>query len=343
MITATHNKNLRLYFIIIVVLIPALFITSVAVGSVSIPFAEVWKILCGGESKNSWTIIVLKTRLPESFTALMAGAGLSVAGLMLQTLFRNPLAGPSVLGISSAASLGVVVFTVSAANFLTDEFSGVSTVIAACMGSLLLLMLISYLSHRIAHITTILIAGMMLSFFLASIESLVLSYATADEVKRFVGWGFGSFSNVRNNDLYYFSGLISATIVVAVLQSKRLDALQFGNNFASSVGVQVKSSTTIIILITGIITGIITAWCGPIAFIGLCVPHIVKIFLQTNRHFVLLTATALTGMAVALLCAIITRLPIFSHEVPLNTVTSALGAPIVLYLIFSKNKINFYQ
>lgn len=283
-------------------------------------------------------LIIEKIRMPRNLTAILSGAGLALCGLLLQTLFRNPLAGPSILGISSGSSLGVAIAMLSGASFGVGIGSG-AVLISAIIGALVVLFFIAIISIKYEDISLVLIAGLMLGFLASSLVSILAFFAEAEALKPFVHWGFGSFARLSPLQIPMLFLALILGILFSVFSYKALNALLMGEDFARSLGINVKNNRLFLLIITGIITGIITAYAGPIAFIGLAVPQLVKLLFKSNHHKVTLPSTLLLGAIVALLCDIISRVPGSSTALPLNAITSLFGAPVVLWVLFRSKKI----
>lgn len=321
-----------------------LFVLNLVVGSVSVPFSEFWAVVTGGGDETYRTII-LEYRLPQAITALFAGIGLSVSGLLMQTLFRNPLADPSILGISSGASLGVaivVLLTGKLSGMAVSAMPGWSTVgvtIAAFAGAFLVLLLILALSSRLKSMVSLILVGIMIAYIAGSVTDVLKFFSQKEDVHTFVIWGFGSFSNVGKSQLVYLSTTISLGAILSFLLSKPLNLLLLGDRYAENLGLNLRRASLLTILASGFLMAVITAFCGPIAFIGLAVPHLARFTYHTSNHFILTPATAVIGMDLALLCNLIARLPGFDGNLPINSVTALIGAPIVIYVIFHRQKV----
>jgi iron complex transport system permease protein len=312
-----------------------LFLLGLSFGSVSIPIKS---LLAIDTMSDSHKMIIEKIRLPRNMTAILSGSGLALAGLLLQTLFRNPLAGPSILGITSGSSLGVAIAMLSGVGFGIGV--GSSTVlISAILGALAVLFIISLISLRYKDITLVLIAGLMLGFLASSLVSVMAFFANAESLKPFVHWGFGSFARLSPMQIPLLSLSLLLGIAFSVYSYKALNALLMGEDFARSLGVNVRSHRLRLIIVTGIITGVITAYAGPVAFIGLAVPQLVKLLFKSNNHRITIPTSILLGAGVALACDIISRLPGTDTALPLNAITSLFGAPIVLWVLFRSKKI----
>lgn len=329
---------------IIVVLMAA----NLAFGSVDIPLKAVGNILLGGEvEKESWQFIVWESRVPQCITALLCGAALSASGLMLQTVFSNPLADSSILGISSGASLGVaLVLLAGGGSIVAGEFalSGFLSVVAgAFAGAVLVMAVIMFLSVVIKNNVMLLIAGIMIGYVVSSVISLLNFFSTAEGVHSFVIWGMGNFGGVSMAQLPGFSIVTLLGLLVAILLIKPLNALLLGTRYAENLGINIRRIRNWLLLATGLLTAVTTAFCGPVAFIGLAVPHMARLMLGTSNHNSLMPVTLLTGSAVALLCNLICILPGEAGIIPLNAVTPLLGAPVIIYVIVNQRKIQYFN
>lgn len=329
---------------IIVVLMAA----NLAFGSVDIPLKAVGNILFGGEvEKESWQFIVWESRVPQCITALLCGAALSASGLMLQTVFSNPLADSSILGISSGASLGVaLVLLAGGGSIVAGEFalSGFLSVVAgAFAGAVLVMAVIMFLSVVIKNNVMLLIAGIMIGYVVSSVISLLNFFSTAEGVHSFVIWGMGNFGGVSMAQLPGFSIVTLLGLLVAILLIKPLNALLLGTRYAENLGINIRRIRNWLLLATGLLTAVTTAFCGPVAFIGLAVPHMARLILGTSNHNSLMPVTLLTGSAVALLCNLICILPGEAGIIPLNAVTPLLGAPVIIYVIVNQRKIQYFN
>lgn len=329
---------------IIVVLMAA----NLVFGSVDIPLKAVGNILLGGEvEKESWQFIVWESRVPQCITALLCGAALSASGLMLQTVFSNPLADSSILGISSGASLGVaLVLLAGGGSIVAGEFalSGFLSVVAgAFAGAVLVMAVIMFLSVVIKNNVMLLIAGIMIGYVVSSVISLLNFFSTAEGVHSFVIWGMGNFGGVSMAQLSGFSIVTLLGLLVAILLIKPLNALLLGTRYAENLGINIRRIRNWLLLATGLLTAVTTAFCGPVAFIGLAVPHMARLMLGTSNHNSLMPVTLLTGSAVALLCNLICILPGEAGIIPLNAVTPLLGAPVIIYVIVNQRKIQYFN
>ena len=320
-----------------------LFVMNLCFGSVSIPMKEIWAAVFGGEG-STYRAIVLDYRLPQAITALLAGIGLSVSGLLMQTLFRNPLADPSLLGISSGSSLGValVILLGTATGLSVNTLSLWSTfgvTVAAFVGAFAVLVLILALSSRLRSMVSLVLVGIMIAYIAGSITDILKFFSQKEGLHSFVIWGMGSFSNVSKAQLPFFAIAVIAGAVGSFLLFKTLNLLLLGERYAENLGVNIKRSSMLIILASGFLTALITAFCGPIAFLGLAVPHIARFLFKSSDHKLLIPATAFIGMDLALFCNLIARLPSFEGNLPINSVTALIGAPIVLWVIFHRQKV----
>ncbi len=318
-------------------------------GSVKIPAQEVWNILCGGESEQSaWKYIILESRLPQMITALLAGAALAVAGLLLQTAFNNPLAGPSILGIDTGAGLGVALVMLFFGGTIglteTATLSGVTaTMVGAFAGAIVVLGAILFFSTIVKSNIMLLIVGIMVGYITSSVISLLNYFATAEGVHSYTIWGMGNFSDVTLEQLPYFALCIGVGLLIAILLIKPLNALLLGDRYAANLGVNIKLTRNLLLIVTGLLTASTTAFCGPIAFIGLAVPHIARLLLGSSNHNTLLPVTLLCGAITALLCNLICVLPGESGILPINAITPVLGAPVIIYVIINQRKIQYFN
>lgn len=334
-------RRALLIYIGIAVSILLLFGLNLTTGSVQIPFVDVLDILCGRfAGKESWQYIILENRLPQALTALLCGASLSVCGLMLQTAFRNPLAGPDVFGISSGAGLGVALVmlllggTVSTSLFTVSGFLAILT--AAFLGAITVTALILFLSTLVRNSVLLLIVGIMVGYVSSSAVSLLNFFASEEGVKSYMVWGMGNFGGVSMSHIPLFSLLCIVGIMGALLLVKPLNILLLGPQYAESLGISTRRLRNLLLLIVGLLTAITTAFCGPISFIGLAIPHIARLIFRTDNHQVLLPGTILTGAAIALLCNFICFLPGEMGIIPLNAVTPLIGAPVIIYVIIQR-------
>lgn len=324
-----------------------MFLLNMAFGSVSIPFDRVIAIMTGsGDGRHTtWSTILLKSRLPQTITAAMAGGGLAVGGLMMQTLFRNPLAGPSILGISSGASLGVafIMMFIGQLHLATATpvklYGDMATIAMAIAGAVATLFLILFFARKIRDNAMLLILGIMISYITSALVDILKYYSTSEHLHSYAMWGLGSFSNVAWPQLEVFIPVVVVGLGLSFLLMKPLNILLLGENYAANLGLNVQRTRFYIILTTGILTAVITAFCGPIVFLGLAVPHITKMVFKTSNHSMLIPGVVLTGILLALACNFIARLPGFEGALPINVVTSIFGAPIVISVILKQRKL----
>lgn len=329
-------------------LIVVLMAANLFLGSVDIPVQAVIDILLGREvERETWNFIIWESRLPQCITALLCGASLSASGLMLQTVFNNPLADTSILGISSGASLGVaLVLLMGGGSIVAGAFtlSGfLSVIFGAFLGAALVLGLILFLSTLIKNTIMLLIAGIMIGYVTSSLISLLNFFATAEGVQSFMIWGLGNFGGVSLKQLPVFSVVTLSGLIGSVLLIKPLNALLLGVRYAENLGINIRRVRNILLAATGLLTAVTTAFCGPVAFIGLAVPHVARLMLGTSNHNSLMPVTLLTGSAVALLCNLICILPGEVGVIPLNAVTPVLGAPVIIYVIVNQRKIQYFN
>jgi iron complex transport system permease protein len=319
-------------------------VLNISLGQVAIPFREVIKSLLGSTaSKDTWEYIIFNFRLPKAITAILVGVGLSTAGLLMQTLFRNPLAGPYVLGLSSGSSLGVAFVILGSGvlpAFLSEIIlSSYGIILASCFGSFLVMLLVLAVSQRIRDTATILIVGLMFSSFTGAIVSVLTYFSSADQLQRFTFWSMGSLGNLSWQNLLILTITILIGLALSLFSIKSLDALLLGENYAKSMGLNLKKSRYTIVFATSILAGSITAFAGPIAFVGLAVPHLSKMLFQTSNHKTLFWSTILIGGILMLFCDTISQLPGLDFTLPINAITSIIGAPIVVWLLLRKKNL----
>lgn len=331
--------------LLIVAVILVLLFLNLILGSVSIPLKSVWNVLCGnGGEPVTWQNIIWKSRLPQALTALVAGAGLSVSGLQMQTVFRNPLAGPSVLGISSGASMGVafvVLLSGSIGGVALSRlgFMGeIALSVAAVIGSLSVMALIVYVSQKVKGNVTLLIIGVMIGYVANAVIGVLKFFSVEEDIRAYVIWGLGSFSRVSGNQMMLFVAIMAVLLPLSFLLVKTLNLMLLGDGYARNLGLNVKRSRLLVITSAGVLTAIVTAYCGPIIFLGLAVPHLSRAIFQTSDHRILMPASLLVGGALALVCNLIARMPSFEGALPVNSVTALVGAPVVASVLFRKRK-----
>jgi iron complex transport system permease protein len=320
-----------------------LFVVNISLGSVSIPLKEVFRSLTGGiASKETWEYILINYRLPKAIAAILVGMGLSISGLLMQTLFRNPLAGPYVLGLSSGASLGVATVILGAAllpPFLaTLLLSSYGIILASSLGSFTVLLAVLAVSHRLRDTMAILIVGLMFGSLTSAIVGTLTYFSTAEQLQKFTFWSLGNLGNLSWTSISLLTICVAIGLLLSLFSIKPLNSLLLGENYAKSLGLNYKKSRLIIIFSTSILAGSITAFAGPIAFIGLAVPHIAKLVFQTSNHTILFWSTILFGAIIMLICDSISQLPGSDLTLPINAVTSIFGAPIVIWLLIRKRK-----
>lgn len=337
-----RTASLLLALLLIIVI---LLIVNLLLGSVRIPVADVCRILLGDATESEiWRNIIFSSRLPQALTAIVAGAGLAVSGLQMQTVFRNPLAGPSVLGISNGSALGVA-FVV----LLSGKLGGVALSrlgylgdaamsVAAIIGALAVMLLILWVSQKVKGNVTLLIIGVMIGYLANAIIGVLKFLAPEEDVKSFVVWGLGSFSRVSGDEMMLFIGLMCVLLPLTYLLVKPMNLLLLGDRYAANLGLNIRRSRMLVIISSGVLVAIVTAYCGPIMFIGLAVPHLARTLFRTSDHRILMPATALCGSVLALVCNIIARMPGFEGALPVNSVTALVGAPVIAMVLFHKRK-----
>lgn len=348
-LSITYRNRTVIAAIVLSLLLVVLVCGNLLIGSVKIPAYEVLGMLVGGESSNSiWETIIFKSRIPTIITAALAGAALAVCGLLLQTVFNNPLADPSILGISTGASLGVAVVmllggsTIGSA-FGTMSFGYAGTLIGAFIGAMLVLVLLIVFSSFVKSATMLLIIGIMVSYLTSSAISLLNFFATEEGVHSYVIWGMGNFSGVSSHEILTFSIAIGVALLASFLMVKPLNALLLGTRYAENLGVNIRRTRNSLLLITGALTAVVTAYCGPISFLGLVVPHIARLTLNTSNHNTLLPITALAGAVMALLCAFLSVAPMTFGIIPINAITPIIGVPIIIYIILNRRKLQYFN
>lgn len=331
-------------------LIAMLFIANLLIGSVQIPVVDICRILLGMDAADGvdfgqweiWTNIVLKSRVPQALTSIVAGAGLAVSGLQMQTVFRNPLAGPSVLGISNGASLGVATVvlmsgslggvTLSRLGYIGDAAISV----AAIVGALAVMALIVWVAQRVRGNVTLLIIGVMIGYLSTAIIGILKFFSPEEDVKAFVVWGLGSFTRVSGDEMMLFVSIMLVLLPLSLLLVKAMNLLLLGDGYARNLGLDVNRARTLVILSSGTLVAIVTAYCGPIMFIGLAVPHLCRAIFRSSDHRILMPATMLCGAALALFCNLLARFPGLEGALPINSVTALVGAPVVAVVLFKR-------
>lgn len=336
----------RIRYLLLLIIAVCLFALDISLGSVTIPFQEVLTSLTGGKaSKETWEYIIINYRLPKAITAILVGIGLSISGMLMQTLFRNPLAGPYVLGLSSGSSLGVALVILGSGflpAFYTDMLvSSYGIIIVSCIGSTLVLLAILLISQRLRDTMVILIVGLMFGSFTNAFVGVLSYFSSAEQLQKYTFWSMGNLGNLSWTSILILAIAIMVGMVLSFISIKPLDALLLGESYAKSLGVNFKKSRLMIILATSILAGSITAFAGPIAFIGLAVPHMAKLIFQTSNHKVLFWSTSLIGISIMLFCDMISQVPGSDFTLPINAITSIIGAPVVVWLLVRKRKMMY--
>lgn len=346
MIKKVNNSILKSgrIFLIGLGLIVFLFLLDVSLGSVKISFEELLRIISGKASRKSWEYIFFNFRLPKAITAILVGAGISVAGLQMQTLFKNPLAGPSVLGISHGASLGVAVFVLSSTTIfgVTTNFQETlgswGLILFAITGSLLVLLGVLLASSKVSDTVTVLIVGLMFGFITGAVVNILQYFSDPELLQNFLVWTFGSLSGVAWSQLKVMGPVIMLSLLLSLFYSKQMNALLLGENYATGVGVNVSRIRLKLIFTTSILAGTITAFTGPIAFIGVAVPHLARLLFRSSNHKILIPATMMCGIIIMLICDIVSQVPGAQTTLPLNSITALFGAPVILAIIIKSKK-----
>lgn len=337
------RRSVTLSMLLLVAAILILFFLNLLLGSVEIPVKSVWNIITGGSGESEiCRNILLKSRVPQSLTALVAGAGLAVSGLQMQTVFRNPLAGPSVLGISSGASLGVafvVLLSGSIGGVALSSlgfFGELALTVASIAGALSVMALIVFVSQKVKGNVTLLIIGVMIGYVANAVIGVLKFFSVEEDIRAYVIWGLGSFARVSGNQVVVFVCIMAVLLPLSFLLIKTLNLLLLGDAYARNLGLNIKRARLFVITCSGVLTAIVTAYCGPITFLGLAVPHLCRGIFRSSDHRVLMPASLLAGAALALLCNLIARMPGFEGVLPVNSVTAIVGAPVVIYVLFKK-------
>ncbi|MBQ8265595.1 MAG: iron ABC transporter permease [Bacteroides sp.] len=340
------KKPVTLYILLLALSIGVLFLLNLFLGSVDIPFRSIWNILWGMDEGEPviWQNIIWKSRVPQALTAMVAGAGLAVSGLQMQTVFRNPLAGPSVLGISSGASLGVafvVLLSGSIGGIALSRlgFMGeIALTMAAIIGALSIMALIVYVSQKVHGNVTLLIIGVMIGYVANAVIGVLKFFSVEEDIRAYVIWGLGSFARVSGNQMMVFVCIMAVLLPLSFLLIKTLNLLLLGDSYARNLGLNIKRARLQVIACSGVLVAIITAYCGPITFLGLAVPHLCRGIFRSSDHRILMPASLLAGAALALLCNLIARMPGFEGALPVNSVTALVGAPVVVSVLFKKRR-----
>lgn len=339
------KRPVALYMLLIALLIFVFFLLNILLGSIQIPFKDVWHILWGDYNGNEiWQNIIWKSRIPQALTALVAGAGLSVSGLQMQTVFRNPLAGPSVLGISSGASMGVAFVVLLSGTIGGVALSKVGVMgeialtISAIIGSLSIMALIIFVSQKVKGNVTLLIIGVMVGYVANAVIGVLKYFSVEEDIRAYVIWGLGSFARVSGNQMTLFVSIMLVLLPLSFLLVKTLNLLLLGDAYARNLGLNIRRARLQVITCSGVLVAIVTAYCGPIIFLGLAVPHLCRSLFRTSDHCILMPASLLMGGAMALVCNLIARMPGFEGALPVNSVTALVGAPVVISVLFNKRR-----
>ena len=339
------KRPVALYMLLIALLIFVFFLLNILLGSIQIPFKDVWHILWGDYNGNEiWQNIVWKSRIPQALTALVAGAGLSVSGLQMQTVFRNPLAGPSVLGISSGASMGVAFVVLLSGTIGGVALSKVGIMgeialtISAIIGSLSIMALIIFVSQKVKGNVTLLVIGVMVGYVANAVIGVLKYFSVEEDIRAYVIWGLGSFARVSGNQMTLFVSIMLVLLPLSFLLVKTLNLLLLGDAYARNLGLNIRRARLQVITCSGVLVAIVTAYCGPIIFLGLAVPHLCRSLFRTSDHRILMPASLLMGGAMALVCNLIARMPGFEGALPVNSVTALVGAPVVISVLFNKRR-----
>ena len=339
------KRPVAFYMLLIMASIFLFFFLNLVLGSVSIPLRAVWNILWGtGNGSVIWQNIIWKSRVPQALTALVAGAGLSVSGLQMQTVFRNPLAGPSVLGISSGASMGVafvVLLSGSLGGVALSKlgFMGeIALTIAAIAGSLSIMALIVFVSQKVRGNVTLLIIGVMIGYIANAVIGVLKFFSVEEDIRAYVIWGLGSFARVSGDQMTLFICIMVVLLPLSFLLVKTLNLLLLGDAYARNLGLNIKRARLLVITCSGVLVAIVTAYCGPIIFLGLAVPHLCRGMFRTSDHRILMPASLLAGASLALVCNLIARMPGFEGALPVNSVTALVGAPVVMSVLFNRRR-----
>ncbi len=339
------KRSYQLYIVLIFVAILLLFSMNLLLGSVRIPLRAVGNIVFGtGAESEIWQNIIWKSRIPQAVTAMIAGAGLAVSGLQMQTVFHNPLAGPSVLGISSGASMGVAFVILLSGSIGGVALSrigiigNVALTFSAIVGSFSIMALIVYVSQKVKGNVTLLIIGVMIGYVSNAVIGVLKFFSLEEDIRAYVIWGLGSFSRVSGDQMYLFILLMVILLPLSFLLVKTLNLLLLGESYARNLGLNIRRARLLVISSAGILTAVVTAYCGPIIFLGLAVPHLCRALFHTSDHRILMPTSLLMGAALALLCNLIARLPGFEGALPINSVTALVGAPVVVSVLFNKRR-----
>jgi len=338
-------KTYRIYFILLLLVMLICFMVNISLGSVSIPLEDTLNAIIGRTTKvDSWSYIIWNYRIPKAFTAILVGSGLALSGLLMQTLFRNPLAGPFVLGISAGASLGAALLILGSALFsgiFLGMVNDISLALASSIGSFLVLLAVMVVAAKVKDTMALLIIGLMFGSITTAVVSVLSYFSSAEKLQQYVYWSFGSIGNLSWNQLLLLLIIIAIGILISIFSIKPLNALLLGESYAKSLGVNMKRSRYSIIVATGLLAGGVTAFAGPIAFIGLAVPHLTRQIFNTTDHKVLVPAVLIYGAILMLICDTIAQMPNSASVLPINAITSIIGAPVVIWLLLRKRKMIF--
>lgn len=333
-------KSKQSKFLLLLLLLPTLFVLDLMVGSAQIEIHEIWTILNGSQINEAHQIIFLESRIPKAVTAVLVGIALSISGLLMQNLFQNPLAGPYILGISSGAGLGVA-FLIMGASFLGISIGvGWSITLAAMFGSTVVLFILFLLSMKIKDVMTLLILGVMIGAIATAIIGILQFFSTDIQLKSFMLWTLGSLDSVTNDELPLISFIVLIVSIIVFFFSKSMNALLLGEEYAKSIGVSILANRMVIIFSSGCLAGIVTAYCGPIGFIGIVVPHLCRLWFQTTDHIILIPAVMLMGASMLLFSDVLSTLPMAYVKLPINSITALLGIPIILWIILNRRTIS---
>lgn len=332
-----NKQKTTLLFVALSLVCTSLFVADLVMGSITIPFKDVFNSLIHHQTDNNYYEIIVNFRLPKALTAVLAGLSLSVAGLLMQTLFQNPLAGPDVLGVSSGASLGVAIF-VMAGSLIPTFFtiSGWGLVVAAIFGGTTVLLIMLAASFKVRNSVSLLIIGIMFGSMAGALVSILQNHSNPDALKLFVVWTLGSLSAVSWTYMQVMAPLVLVGLIIAIVAQKQLNALLLGENYAKGLGISVVKTRLILIIATGLLAGTITAFTGPIAFIGVAVPHIARRVFKSSNHNIIIPASALCGAALLLVCDIVSQVSIYT--IPINAISSLFGAPLIIWIIIKNGK-----
>lgn len=340
------SNSYRISFFILLIALVLSMLLNISSGSVTIPFLEVLKSVFGNSIENeSWQYIITDYRIPKAVTAILVGSSLAVSGLLMQTLFRNPLAGPFVLGISSGASLGAALLLMGVSLFsglaIYGLGSSIALALAASVGSFLILLVVMLVANYVRDTMALLIIGLMFGSITAALVSVLAYFSDAEHLQRFIFWSFGSVGNLSWSQILILTVIATMGILITLFSIKNLNAYLLGENYAKSLGISLKKSRMLIIIAAGLLAGGVTAFAGPIAFVGLAVPHLTRQIFDTSEHRILLPAVMLYGAILMLLCDTLAQLPSSASVLPINAITSLIGAPVIIWLLVRKRKLIF--